>query len=140
MLPRLAIFLFLTGWLFAAESDPAMRLAGDWYGTSVGVAARTHGKDEEVIFHIAPVAEKADQFVIDADKIVDGRTVNMGRLVFLFDRKKDALTCDSGPGGLWVLNVDGPTINGTLTSSDGTLLRHLSLQRQATDRHEKKNG
>lgn len=123
-----------------ADPAPADSPAGEWYGKSIGVAARTQGKDEEVIFHITAGGGTTDQFMVDADKIVDGRAIPMGRLVFLFDRRQSSLTGDTGHGSVWVLKVDGSAIEGTLTSSDGTLLRRLSLQKHPGITREKKNG
>jgi hypothetical protein len=102
-------------------------LTGNWTGTSTCQVKNSSCRDENVVFHIAP-GKAANQYRVRADKIVDGRMIDMGDLDFTINRATQTLTCASA-NGTWVLVVNKRRIEGTLTTSDNVLFRKLSLSK-----------
>ena len=51
---------------------------GTWRGESVCAARNTACQDETVVYRLAKIPAKPGYFTVDADKIVDGKAVNMG--------------------------------------------------------------
>jgi len=100
-------------------------LIGDWAGTSKCQLKNSACHDENVIYHISH-GSGADLYRIDADRIVDGKAVDMGELDFKFDKGSHTLTCVY-PQGTWVLVADKTHIDGTLTTPDKVLFRRISL-------------
>jgi hypothetical protein len=66
---------------------------------------------------------------VSADKIVDGKAVNMGTLEFRYVEDQHALVCEYAQG-VWRLSVDGEKIEGTLTRPDGSLFRRVALRKE----------
>ena len=118
-------------WVFALTSiiqaNQDDTLVGNWTGTSICQAKNTACKDENVVFHILK-GNTADLFRVDADKIVDGKAIDMGELDFTLNKATHTLTCVY-PGGTWVLVAKGTHIDGTLTMRDNVLFKKLSLTR-----------
>jgi hypothetical protein len=104
-------------------------IAGDWRGDSPCVAKNTACRDETVVYHIANIPDKPGYVAVNADKIVNGRAINMGILEFRYDATGHVLTCQYSQG-VWRLKVDGDTIEGTLTVPDGAVLRRVMLRKQ----------
>lgn len=112
--------------LIAGAADEVASFAGTWRGDSMCVAKSTACKDESVVYRID--AGAPGHATVRADKIVDGKPVNMGTLEFRYDAAQHELICEY-PQGVWRLKVDGGNIEGTLVRSDGTLFRRVSLRR-----------
>jgi hypothetical protein len=119
------IALFLPALLTA--SDDLSRLTGTWKGQSLCVAKNTACRDETVVYRIARVPGKPDYVSVDADKIVDGKPLNMGTLEFQYLADRHALLLES-PQGTWRLQLEGRTLDGTLTRHDGTVFRHVTVK------------
>ena len=118
----LALFMVTAGLAWSDE------IAGTWRGESTCEAKGTACHDETVVYRISPVAGKATLFQVSADKIVDGKPVNMGTLEFQYETDRHELRCDYAQG-IWRLKIDGAMIQGTLTRPDGTVFRRLNLQK-----------
>jgi hypothetical protein len=101
-------------------------LNGTWRGQSLCVDHSTSCKDEQVVYRIKQEAGSAI-VNIDADKIVDGNAVNMGALVFTYDKTKATLTSSAGKN-LWQFTVKGKQIDGVLLR-DGSPFRKLTLKK-----------
>jgi hypothetical protein len=122
---RLAGFGLLLLTLSAAYGA---EVAGTWRGESTCEAKDTACHDETVVYHFSATA-KPEVFLVSADKIVDGKPVNMGTLEFRYENNE--LKCEY-PQGVWLLKVDGAKIEGTLTRSGGTVFRRLILHKDAS--------
>src|SRR5689334_14476238 len=109
-----ALILATILWPVAAAPDDTSPVIGDWRGESLCVAANTACRDETVVYHIAKHPEKSAYVSVSADKIVDGKAVNMGTLEFRYDDARHTLECEYAQG-VWCLKVDGAKIEGTLT-------------------------
>ena len=111
----------------AQSVDEASGFAGTWRGDSVCIAKNTACRDEAVVYRVQKLPAR-DQVTISADKIVNGKAINMGSLEFHYDRPSQSWTCQY-PQGVWRLTVAGARVDGTLTQPDGTLFRHVTLRK-----------
>jgi hypothetical protein len=128
------IGLFATAGILTAGfkldgAEDEARLIGDWKGESIVVAKNTAAKDEVVIWHIAK-AKTPGKLNVRADKIVNGKAINMGTLAFEYDQGQKAIICKYKQG-VWKLSVDGNTMKGTLTSPNDAVFRRVSLERSS---------
>ena len=67
------------------------------------------------------------------NKIVDGKEVEMGPLVFTWNDILKTLTAanqSSRGSGSWRFRVEGNTMHGTLTIENNTLYRVIDMQKQ----------
>ena len=94
-----------------------------WRGESVCVANKTVCKDEVVIYDIAKSG--SDEVKISADKVVDGKRLNMGDLSCK-ERAGQDLVC-AIPKGEWRFHVSGNRITGTINLTDGTIYRRVAV-------------
>jgi hypothetical protein len=101
-------------------------LAGDWRGDSSCQQKNTACKNEKVVYHI-PAPDAAGKVTINADRIVDGKPIDMGPVVLTYDKTKQTLSGEDGPR-VWHFDIRGNTISGTLTSA-GTLIRKVELKK-----------
>ena len=114
----------------AGEESSRDEIAGTWSGTSPCIAKDTACHDETVVYHIAAIPSASNRFSVSADKIADGRPVNMGTLEFNYDPAEHTLSCTYAQG-IWRLKVEAGKIEGMLTRRDGTIFRRLSLKKSA---------
>jgi hypothetical protein len=96
------------------------------------VAKNTPAKDEVVVWHIAKGREPGT-LRVRADKIVNGRNITMGTLPFKYDKAQKTIVCEYRHG-VWRLTVKENSMEGSLTLSDGTILRRVKLERANSPR------
>lgn len=99
-------------------------LTGDWSGESICQVKNSPCHDEKVVYHIAK-GSGPDDYLVEADKIVNGQAEGMGRLNFKYDAKAATLTSEEH--GHWLFYIKGSKMDGTLTTAEGTLFRKISL-------------
>ncbi len=80
-----------------------------------------------VIYRIQKLPARG-HVTISADKIVNGRAINMGSLEFHYDQQLKIWMCQYSQG-VWRLTVQGAKVDGTLTEPDGTLFRQITLRK-----------
>jgi hypothetical protein len=115
--------------VLAAAQSPEGQLAGVWRGQSICVAAdRGACTDETVVYYISAIAGKAGIVSIRADKIVNGQAVTMGTSEWKHDAERHTLTWETAPR-TWLLKIQGDTMEGTLTLTDKTVVRRVTLKR-----------
>jgi hypothetical protein len=115
-----------------ANAGDESQLFGDWKGDSIVVAKNSAAKDEVVVWHIAQAREHG-KVRVTADKIVNGKSITMGTGDWAFDKSNQTITWEI-KGGVWKLTARGNTLKGTLTLTDGTVFRRVSLERAASDK------
>jgi hypothetical protein len=110
-----------------STSQEDLLLIGNWAGESICQVKNSACKDEIVVYHIN---RKNDPtlFRINADKIVNGSSIEMGELEFRYIKLNHTLTCES-VNGIWKFTVTGKRMEGGLTLSDKTLFRRVSLKK-----------
>lgn len=119
------VSLLLAAGLWAGESDSPV---GTWRGESKCQTDAPACHDEQVVYSIAAIPNRADQFQIRADKIVDGQPVTMGEGPWAWDAKQQTLTF--GPRDrVWLMTLRGDRMDATLTVADGVVFRRMSLVR-----------
>jgi hypothetical protein len=108
-----------------ASSNAVDRFLGEWRGESICIQKNTACRDETVVYRIAK--GESGRISVSADKIVNGAPVNMGILDFRHDPDRDELVSENAQG-TWRLRIDGAKLGGTLTRSDGSLFRRVTLK------------
>jgi hypothetical protein len=93
----------------SAQTRVADEIAGTWRGESTCVAKPTACQDETVVYRSASLPGRPGYFSANADKIVDGKAVNMGALEFRHNEDEHQLTCRYAEG-TWQLTVDGTAL------------------------------
>lgn len=123
-----SILVIATAWqLMFGQGKPA--IAGIWRGQSSCEQKESACRDETVVYRVSPLQDKPDSFSVSADKIVDGKAVNMGTLEFRYIAAQQALVCEYAQG-VWRLSVDGANLEGTLTRPDGIVFRRVALRKE----------
>ena len=125
----LILFVALASALPAHASKPESPsdladLVGDWAGTSLCQVKPSACHDESVIFRLSRPHD--NKITVQADKIVDGKTVTMGSGEWTYDQSAHALTWQI-PRGAWKLVVEGNEMNGTLVVPDNITFRRVHL-------------
>lgn len=120
-----------------AGAGDESQLFGDWKGESVVVARSSIAKDEVVVWHISR-AKDPGKVNVTADKIVNGKTITMGTSDWEFDKTTTSITWKTN-GGVWQLTATGNRMNGTLTLTDQTVFRRVSLERADSARQPANN-
>lgn len=112
-------------------------VAGTWTGTSTCVGNRPACKNETVVFRFVPLEGHPTQVRLLADKIIDGKRVAMGALVFDVDETRGVLRNEFKSGqthGVWSYAVAGDTMTGTLMIlPEGTVGRDVKVRRASDD-------
>jgi len=119
--------VLLLGVCLAATALPAPKrvlwqskqsaISGTWTGTSTCVGNRPACKNETVVYRFVPVDGHPSQVRLLADKIIDGKRVPMGALVFEYDERTGKLTSEFTRGnthGIWMFSIAGESMTGTL--------------------------
>jgi len=112
----------------AALAQDEEALAGNWSGESLCQAKNSPCQDEKVVYHISQSREPG-KVKVNADKIVDGKVINMGTLDFTYD-KKDGTLVNETSGRVWRLTVKGNSMQGALTLPDKTIYRRITLKKE----------
>src|SRR5260221_1092960 len=104
---------------------------GTWRGTSLCTVKPSACNDETVVYHVTRAAGGgANDLSIQADKIVDGKALDMGTLPCTWDGPRIVLTCPTGRGVFrYQIDGDGKKLTGTLTRADGTLFRKIAADK-----------
>lgn len=122
------LILSTAGIYGAADQKPPeiSDLVGDWNGTSLCQVKPSACHDENVVYHLSNPHD--DKITIQADKIVDGKPINMGSGDWTYEKSTRALTFKI-PRGTWKLIVTGDAMDGTLTDPNGTIFRKVHVSR-----------
>ena len=128
-----ALLLSFTATASAAptlSNGPSSKLAGQWDGRSLCVTPRPACTDETVQYQIRKDKPDAEDFHIQADKIVNGQVQTMGVLTCRFESLRQQLVCPQGKGQ-WQFRWDGDALVGGLLADDGSLFRLIIVRRRA---------
>lgn len=100
---------------------------GDWRGISACQVKPSGCHDEDSLYHFKPGA-KSEEFEIQADKVVDGKPVTIGKGPCNYDGAGHLVCPVSGSGATVSFDVRGD-MQGTMRLEDGTIWRRISLKR-----------
>ena len=112
----------------SSTADFVSALVGDWRGTSTCVVRESACRDEDSLYHFSALTNKRGAVSLKADKIVDGKPATMGISNCDLDAAKSGITCPL-PSASLNFHVKGKEMTGTMTLSNGTLWRKLSLNK-----------
>jgi hypothetical protein len=106
--------------------DVESRIAGTWRGNSVCMVKNSPCHDEVNVYHFSKLAGRPSSFLATASKVVDGKEIVMGSGAWTYDAAKQVMECKA-PAIRLV--VEGSKMEGSLTLSDGTVYRRISLKK-----------
>lgn len=124
---RVLVVALLSIALPAVAGADATALVGTWRGESRCTVKPSACHDEVIVYHVVKAA-RPDTVTITGNKVVDGKEVTMGVFDCTWDAPNKTLSCPI-PRGVFAYHVEGKTMRGTLTLTDGTLFRRISAQR-----------
>ena len=102
----------------------AAQRASIWRGLSHCVAASHPCTDEQVIYRLAAATDSSRR-EMSAAKIVGTDTIEMGALTLTRDAHSDEWVARI-PTGVWRFKIGRDSLTGTLTVSDGAVMRRVS--------------
>lgn len=112
-------------------------IAGTWTGTSTCVGDRPACKNETVVYRFIPLEGLPAQVRLLADKIIDGKRVPMGALVFDYDGDTAKVRSEFTRGqthAVWSYSVSENTMKGTLVIlPDRSVVRDVIAHRVRDD-------
>ncbi|MBZ5530165.1 MAG: hypothetical protein LAO20_01920 [Acidobacteriia bacterium] len=109
-----------------ADSASTRAALGDWRGTSLCLVKPSACHDEEALYHVR--ADKSGKLQVEADKIVDGKPVNMGAIDCSYDAAKKLLHCE-WEFGVLDLALQGDRLEGSMFLPDKTRWREIKLKK-----------
>jgi hypothetical protein len=103
----------------AAETGAA-KFRGTWTGQSMCVGDNPACKNETVVYRFVPFTAAPWQVRCLADKIVEGKRLPMGALMFQYDDKTRGLRCEfttpkTKMHAVWSFVLEGDSLRGDLT-------------------------
>ncbi len=117
----------------SAEQTTVSSILGTWAGTSTCVGNRPACKNESVVYRFLAVDGQPHQVRLLGDKIVDGKRLPMGGIVFDVDEQTGTLRGEFQRGqthAVWSFTLDGDEIKGTLVvMPEGAIGREVSVHR-----------
>jgi hypothetical protein len=108
-----------------AFAQDESHLIGDWKGESICQVKNSPCHDEIVVYRISK-GKEANAFVVNADKIIDGKPVFMGTLDFAYEKENNAFVCTMKNGTFRLIKT-GNKMEGTLITPDKIVYRRISL-------------
>ena len=120
----LLLFILIIGKTATSQS-----FEGVWKGTSLCQVKNSPCHDEIVVYHISKDSSGKSYEMI-ANKIVNGKEVDMGTLRFTYDDKLKAfVSVDSERSSKWEFKVTGNEMKGTLMDK-GELYRIVNVKKE----------
>src|SRR5438552_902328 len=120
----LPLFVLLIG-----KSAGAQSFEGVWKGTSLCQVKNSSCHDEIVVYHISKDSA-GKSYVMNANKIINGKEEDMGALSFTYDDKQKVfVSVDSERNARWEFKITGNTMKGTLIYK-GNLSRIVDAKRE----------
>ena len=119
--------------MILAAAILAQTILGTWTGTSKCTNVRPACHDEVALYRIAPAAKS--RVNMSMAKIVDGKEVVMGTLVYNVDSERQLLTSEFKSGDmhfLWTFHWEGTHMTGTLQQlPKKQIIRNITLERSS---------
>lgn len=125
----ISCLLSLAAMAASLRADQPNTPVGTWRGESRCLVRPSACRDEDSVYRIAPVAQSQGKLTLDANKVVDGREVNMGTSECSFVTDTQVLTCPLPNGSTIRFDLKADSLNGTMVLADGTEWRKIALRR-----------
>jgi hypothetical protein len=113
----------------SSQAPPRNTPVGTWRGDSKCLVTPSACRDEDSVYRIAAIAPSQTKLTLTANKIVDGREISMGTSECSFFPDTHALKCPLPNGSSIRFELKADSLNGTMTLSDGTEWRKITLRR-----------
>jgi hypothetical protein len=110
-------------WLFPVHGTAGQQ-ATVWRGVSHCVSAAHPCRDEQVIYRVAAETDSSRR-AMSAARIAGADTVDMGPLTLARDVRSNDWVARL-PQGVWRFRIGPDSLTGTLTVTDGTVMRRVS--------------
>ena len=101
---------------------------GAWRGSSHCLVKASPCHDEENVYHFS-ATKQSDHLQLRANKIVDGKEVNMGDVECRYDAGKRSVDCAMPHNNALHLEITGDALDGSMNLADGTRYREIHLRR-----------
>lgn len=102
---------------------------GTWRGESKCMVRPSGCRDEDSVYRISVAGQSQTRVTLSANKIVDGREVNMGTSECGYSPETRVLDCPLPNGNKLNFGLDGDSLSGAMKLADGRLWRKISLRR-----------
>jgi hypothetical protein len=113
----------------SSQADQRNTPVGTWRGESKCLVTPSACRDEDSVYRIAAVSQSQTKLTLTANKIVDGREINMGTSECSFVPDTHVLLCPLPNGNTIRFELTADSLHGTMTRSDGTKWRKIALRR-----------
>jgi hypothetical protein len=100
---------------------------GDWRGMSMCQVKPSGCHDEDSLYHFRRA--QSGEFELQAEKIVDGKPVTLGKGPCNYDAARQLLCPVPGSGATLSFDVSGDEMQGTMKMGNGTIWRKIKLKR-----------
>lgn len=114
-----------------ATPDAADTPIGTWRGQSTCLVKASACRDEDSVYRVAAVEKSETRVTLEANKIADGKEVNMGTSECAYSSSTHVLNCPLPNGSTVRLTLKNDVLSGTMTLADGTAWRTIALRRSA---------
>jgi len=130
----LVVTLIFAVGAFGQKAQIPDSVLGDWYGESKCTVPNSPCHDEVVVYHLSRVKDAPGRVHWSADKIVNGKSENMGELDMDYDAAKHEMSATfkaprTRGDNVWWFKIDGDKMTGTLMS-EGQLYRKVAASRK----------
>jgi len=113
--------------------EALLALIGLWTGDSICTPVRPACRDEKAAYHIAR-GDRPDSITMTMNKIVDGKEVEMGTMVYTVDPANHTLRGEndqSAVHSVWEFKWSGSDMRGTAKQlPSGDVIRNITLRKQ----------
>jgi len=119
-------------WSQPAKTASTASPLGIWKGESTCLVRPSGCNDEESVYRFSK-APQENQVTLSANKIVNGKEINMGTGRCEYNAAKNAIDCPLPNGSTIHFDLAEAAMQGTMKLKGGTLWRKIQLNRQESE-------
>jgi hypothetical protein len=120
-------------WSRQAASASTTRPVGTWKGESTCLVRPSGCNDEDSVYRFSKALQE-NQVTLSANKVVNGKEINMGTGLCEYGAAKSVVDCPLPNGSTIHFDVAGDTMQGTMKLKDGKPWRKMRLKRTSSGR------
>jgi len=109
------------------------RPVGTWKGESTCLVRPSGCNDEDSVYRFSKALDE-NQVTLSANKIVNGKEINMGTGLCEYGAAKSVVDCPLPNGSTIHFDVAGDAMQGTMKLKDGKPWRKIRLKRTSSER------
>ena len=134
---KVALIAFLGSapsmWGRQAASASTTRPVGTWKGESTCLVRPSGCNDEDSVYRFSKALQE-NQVTLSANRIVNGKEINMGTGLCEYGAAKRVVDCPLPNGSTIHFDVAGDAMQGTMKLKDGKPWRKIRLKRTSSER------